>query len=118
MPESHLRYKQTKGWDADYFISQASVIGANSIVIFKRILASKRFPEQTYNACLGLLSLSKKYGTQRFEAACTRALPASVITYGFIKNILENNLDQVAGQTLATDYIPTHENIRGKTTYD
>jgi hypothetical protein len=20
MPESHLRYKQTKGWDADYFI--------------------------------------------------------------------------------------------------
>ena len=118
MPESHLRYKQTKGWDADYFISQASVIGANSIVIFKRILASKRFPEQTYNACLGLLSLSKKYGTQRFEAACTRALPASVITYGFIKNILENNRDQVAGQTLATDYIPTHENIRGKTTYD
>jgi transposase len=118
MPESYLRYKQTKGWDADYFISQASVIGANSIVIFKRILASKRFPEQTYNACLGLLSLSKKYGTQRFEAACTRALPASVITYGFIKNILENNLDQVAGQTSVTDYIPTHENIRGKTTYD
>lgn len=118
MPESHLRYKQTKGWDADYFISQASVIGANSIVIFKRILTRNRFPEQTYNACLGLLSLSKKYGTQRFEAACTRALPASVITYGFIKNILENNRDQVAGQTLATDYIPTHENIRGKTTYD
>ena len=118
MPESHLRYKQTKGWDADYFISQASVIGANSTVIFKRILTRNRFPEQTYNACLGLLSLRKKYGTQRFEAACTRALPAPVITYGFIKNILENNLDQVAGQTLATDYIPTHENIRGKTTYD
>lgn len=118
MPESHLRYKQTKGWDADYFISQASVIGANSTVIFKRILTRNRFPEQTYNACLGLLSLRKKYGTQRFEAACTRALPASAITYGFIKNILENNLDQVAGQTLATDYIPTHENIRGKTTYD
>ncbi len=118
MPESHLRYKQTKGWDADYFISQASVIGANSIVIFKRILTRNRFPEQTYNACLGLLSLSKKYGTQRFEAACTRALPASVITYGFIKNILENNRDRVAGQTLATDYIPTHENIRGETAYD
>ncbi len=118
MPESHLRYKQTKGWDADYFISQASIIGANSMVIFKRILTRNRFPEQTYNACLGLLSLRKKYGTQRFEAACTRALPASVITYGFIKNILENNRDQVAGQILPTDYIPTHENIRGETAYD
>jgi transposase len=118
MPESHLRYKQTKGWDADYFIAQAAIIGDNSVVIFKRILASKRFPEQTYNACLGLLTLSKKYGTQRLEAACTRALAAPVVTYGFIKNILENNQDKVAQQTLATAYIPIHENIRGEAAYN
>ena len=104
--------------DADYFIAQAVIIGANSIVIFKRILASKRFPEQTYNACLGLLALSKKYGNQRLEAACTRALPAPVITYGFIKNILENNQDKIAGQTSVTAYIPTHENIRGEIAYN
>lgn len=118
MPESHLRYKQTKGWDADYFISQASAIGSNTTEIFKRILARNRFPEQTYNACLGLLALSKKYGTQRLEAACTRALPAPVITYGFIKNILENNQDKIAGQTTVTTYIPTHENIRGEIAYN
>jgi hypothetical protein len=118
MPESHLHYKQTKGWDADYFIAQAAIIGASSVVIFKRILAGKRFPEQTYNACLGLLGLSKKYGPQRLEAACTRALAAPVITYGFIKNILENNQDKIAGQASVTAYIPSHENIRGEVAYN
>lgn len=118
MPESHLRYKQTKGWDADYFIVQASKIGVHTTEIFKRILGRNRFPEQTYNACLGLLTLSKKYGTQRLEAACTRALPAPVVTYGFIKNILENNQDKIVGQILVTAYIPTHENIRGEAAYN
>jgi transposase len=118
MPESHLRYKQSKGWDADYFIAQASKIGVNTTEIFKRILGRNRFPEQTYNACLGLLALSKKYGTQRLEAACTRALPAPVLTYGFIKNILENNQDKIVGQTLVAAYIPIHENIRGEIAYN
>jgi transposase len=117
MPESHLRYKQTKGWDADYFISQALKIGDNAAEIFKRILVRNRFPEQTYNACLGLLSLSKKYGIPRFEAACIRALPASGVTYGFIKNILENNQDRVIEQISEIAYIPKHENLRGKDAY-
>lgn len=117
MPESHLRYKQTKGWDADYFILQASAIGDNATEIFKRLLARNRFPEQTYNACLGLLSLGKKYGNQRLEAACARALPATVVTYGFIKNILVNNQDKVAAQATEPGYIPKHENLRGKDAY-
>ena len=118
MPESHLRYLETKGWDADYFISQASIIGVSAKVIFEKILTRNKFPEQTYNACLGLLKLNKKYGSQRFEAACLRALPASFITYGFIKNILENNQDKVIEQLPPTDYIPKHNNLRGKELYN
>lgn len=118
MPESHLRYLETKGWDADYFIAQASIIGVNAKVIFERILSRNKFPAQTYNACLGLLSLNKKYGSQRFEAACLRALPASFITYGFIKNILENNQDKLVDQLPSEDYIPKHNNLRGKELYD
>lgn len=117
MPESHLRYRQTKGWDADYFLYQASKIGASSSEIFKRVLSRNKFPEQTYNACLGLLSLSKKYGNERFEAACTRALPVAWPTYGLIKKILENNMDKVSGQIIPARYIPTHENLRGSQTY-
>ncbi len=117
MPEKHLRYKDTKGWNADYFITQATKIGNSSAEIFKRVLARNKFPEQTYNACLGLLALNKKYGSQRFEAACTRALPASRITYGLIKNILENKQDLEPVQAIEQGYIPQHENIRGKTAY-
>lgn len=118
MPESHLRYLETKGWDADYFIAQATTIGVNARVIFEKILTRNKFPAQTYNACLGLLSLDKKYGSQRFEAACLRALPASFITYGFIKNILENNQDKLIDQLPSIDYIPKHNNLRGKELYN
>jgi len=114
MPESHLRYLETKGWDADYFVAQASIIGDNAKVIFEKILNRNKFPAQTYNACLGLLKLNKKYGPQRFEAACLRALPASFITYRFIKNILENNQDKIIEQLPPADYIPKHNNLRGK----
>jgi len=61
--------------------------------------------------------LSKKYGAARFEAACTRALPAPGVTYGFIKNILENNQDRVIEQISEIPYIPKHENLRGKNAY-
>lgn len=117
MPESHLRYKQTKGWDADYFIAQATKIGEKSEEIFKRILSKNSFPEQTYNACLGLLSLSKKYGEQRFEAACVRALSAPGVTYGLIKNILINNQDKIIEQPTEDIYIPKHDNLRGRDAY-
>jgi transposase len=117
MPESHLRYRQTKGWDADYFLGQSSKIGPASGETFKRVLSRNKFPEQTYNACLGFLSLAKKYGNDRFEAACQRALPAAWPTYGLIKNILENNMDKESRQPPAAGYIPPHNNLRGSEAY-
>jgi transposase len=118
MPERHLKYNETLGWDADYFISLASKIGENVVEVFKKILASKDFIEQTYNACIGLKRLSEIYGTIRFEAACRRALKGSRITYGMIKNILENNLDKQAEPEPSLFLIPDHENIRGSQNYN
>ena len=118
MPERHLKYNETLGWDADYFLSIASKIGESSVEVFKRILASKDFIEQTYNACLGLKRLSEIYGATRFEAACMRALKGSRITYGMIKNILGNNLDKLAVSQLNMFSIPDHENIRGAQNYN
>ena len=94
MPEKHLKYNETLGWDAEYFVSYASKIGENTVSVFKKILASKDFVEQTYNACIGLKRLAEVYGPKRFDAACRRALKGSRMTYGMIKNILENNMDK------------------------
>ena len=101
------------GWDAGYFLSLAAKIGENSVVVFKKILASKEFIEQTYRACLGMKRLSEIYGTHRFEAACKRVENASRVTYGMIKNILEKNLDKQTESQLNLFPIPNHENIRG-----
>jgi transposase len=53
MPEKHLRYQETRGWDADYFLQMASKTGPFSKEYFKKVLDSKDFVEQTYRACLG-----------------------------------------------------------------
>ena len=117
MPENHLRYKEIQGWNAEYFISIASKIGLNSKEVFRKILASKEFVEQSYKACVGLKKLSEIYGNDRFEAACKRALSGSRINYGIIKNILKNNLDKLESQQLKFE-MPEHKNIRGPEYYN
>jgi len=118
MPESHLHYKKQRGWTGDDFLEQASRIGNETSASIERILASRAFPEQTYDACLGTLRLADKYGKERLEAACSRANKGMRINYKTILSILKNNLDQVAPvpRDLFT-IIPEHENIRGAESY-
>lgn len=118
MPESHLHYKKQRGWTGDDFLEQASRIGNETSASIERILASRAFPEQTYDACLGTLRLADKYGKERLEAACSRANKGMRINYKTILSILKNNLDQVAPipRGLFT-IIPEHENIRGAESY-
>jgi len=118
MPEKHLRYQQTRGWDADYFLQMASKIGPCSREYFKKVLDSKDFVEQTYRACLGLKSLYEKYNRERFEAACKRALKGVKFNYGTIKNILENELDKEQDIQLSLFRTPEHGNIRGPGLYN
>jgi transposase len=116
MPEKHQRYMEMRGWDADYFIKRAKQIGENTTWVIEKVLSSKAFPEQTYNACLGILRHEKKYSAQRLEAACKRAFGSPIINYKMITNILKNNLDK---QNIIQMEIrlPEHENIRGAGTY-
>jgi transposase len=118
MPENHRHYKAQLGWDSQYFTSIMEKIGAHAKEVTNRILASHNFPEQSYKACCGLISLSKHYGNERFENACQRALIGAKVTYTMIENILKNNLDQQHIIDFSTDFIPTHSNIRGKNTYN
>jgi len=121
MPEKHQRYKETKGWDADYFLAQGLKIGINTQLVIKRLLARNQFAEQTYNACLGILSLAKKCGNDRMEAACTLALTVPFTNYQMVANILKNNRDKQDAQDEQTTIpfdLPEHENIRGKQAFE
>ena len=117
MPEKHLKYHETKGWDADYFLSLAAKIGKSAEEVFLRVLDSKEFVEQTYLSCKGLKRLSEIYSPERFEAACKRGLKGTRVNYRMIKNILEKNLDKMEDVQQDLFSIPTHNNIRGKESY-
>jgi len=118
MPESHQRYRQQRGYTGDDFLEQASLIGTETSLTIERILASRAFPEQTYDACLGTLRLADKYGKDRLEAACCRANKGMRVNYKTLLSILKNNLDQVKPEpTNLFTLIPEHENIRGAESY-
>lgn len=118
MPESHIRYKEQRGWTEEDFIFRASRIGEQTKIAISHLLASKAFIEQTYDGCLGVLRLADKYGKERLEAACRRANTGSRINYRIIQNILSNNLDKIkADAQELTLFIPEHENIRGAESY-
>jgi len=116
MPEKHLRFLERKGWDATYFKEQARKIGDNTLWAMTEILKSKSLIEQTYNSCLGLLSLASKYSDQRLEKACAKARTTHRVNYGIIKNILKNKTDLIDGQAKLFA-LPAHDNIRGADHY-
>lgn len=117
-PESHRRYLEQRGWSQDDFTEWAARIGENTGSAIESLLSSRVFIEQTYDSCIGLLQLGKKYGNDRLEAACKRANQGSRITYRIIKNILENNLDKLAEQnSFTSSFIPDHGNLRGPEAY-
>lgn len=117
MPPNQYHYARIKGYNREYFVEKATTIGNNTASAISKILEQKIFIEQTYNSCLGVLRLGEKYGNDRLEAACRRALTGYKVTYMGIKNILERNLDKVPPQTDLFITIPDHENIRGAESY-
>ena len=118
MPEKHIKYLEQKGWDAAYFRRQAQEVGPDTLWVVSTMLESKLFIEQTYNACLGVLSLGKKYGNERLEKSATRARQTRRASYQILSNILKNNMDKMEdGHQAKLFRIQDHANIRGPQEY-
>ncbi len=66
-----------------------------------------------YRACLGLLSLAKRFGKPRLEAGCTLALQIGACQYRHVRDILVNNRDQSAPATAGDWVSPNHAHVRG-----
>lgn len=90
-------------------------VGPHTRALCEIILRERRHPEWGYRSCLGLFRLAKKYGNERLDAACRRALYAGARSYRPVLTILQHNLD---GQPLPEPEAPArvgahHENMRG-----
>ena len=71
LPERHQHQAQ---WTPERLVAWGERIGVACAATVRKMLERQRHPEHAYRACLGLLSLSKRYGDARLEAACTLAL--------------------------------------------
>ena len=109
MPSHHRFYDS---WSPQRMVNWAGAIGISVRVMIEKVLESRQYPEQAYRACLGILNLSRKYGRQRLDRACDRALGYKSYSYKSVKNILENNMDKIEEET-ALQTLPIHKNIRG-----
>ena len=110
-PACHRRYLQ---WTPSRLIRWARTIGPQTAAVIEKILASRRFPEQAYRSCLGLLRLAKTFGDDRLEAASARALTLDCVSYKSVKSILHSGLDQQPlPQKLPLRAPVEHPNLRG-----
>ena len=116
LPNNQQYFLKTRGWTREYFDEIARKAGASSIALFKKVMDSKKFVQQTYRSCLGLKRLIEQYGNERFENACCKAMQAGGANYGFVANILKNGTDKTVTPT-NTAIIPEHGNIRGEEEY-
>jgi len=63
---------------------------------------------------MGLMSMGRKYGNDRLESACNRAIITNCVSYKSIKSILKSGLDrQPLPEMQEPQQTPDHGNIRG-----
>lgn len=115
MPVAHREYAE---WTPERIENWAAQTGPSTREFVSKMMAVNTHPEQAFRACMGVISLSKRYTPERLEAACARALRFGARGYRNIKTILEKGLDkeEVVWQPVLVDVSP-HANVRGASYY-
>lgn len=118
MAKAHQKHQE---WSPQRFLKWAGEIGEYTVIVVEHQLSSRPHPEHGYRTCLGLLSLTKKYGKERLELACRRAKHINAMSYKSISSILKKSLDKVPfdeGDGHTQTALPfDHENVRGSDYY-
>ncbi len=115
MPDAHRRHQE---WTPGRIISWAEKTGPATAKLAQGILESRPHPEQGYRSCLGIVRLGDRYGAERVEAACQRALAVRAFSYRSVESILKTGLDR---QPLPAErpvrVHRRHHNLRGPDYY-
>jgi transposase len=115
MPESHRRHA---GWTPGRIVAWAARTGPATGHLIEEILRSRPHPEQGYRSALGIIRLADRYGADRVEAACARALHLRSYSFRSVESILSHHLDaQPLPERLPLRPHPRHENVRGPNYY-
>lgn len=114
MPSSHRRYRD---WTLERIRSEAAKVGPDAQTLIDIILRSRPHPEQGFRSAIGILGLVKRYGQERVDAACARALLLNARSYKSVAAILKNGTDRTVPPAEEAPIL-FHANIRGRTYYN
>lgn len=114
MPENHKAVVEMNSFDGSYYRKRAEYIGPNTYDFICKLLDNASFEEQAYKSCMGIIRFKDKYGADRLEMACNKALALKSVSYTTIKNILQNRQETQPLITSSDTDTPTpyHENLR------
>jgi transposase len=113
MPSSHRRHSD---WTHERIRREATRIGEDTAALTDIILRSRPHPEQGFRSCIGILGLEKRFGAERLDAACARALMLGTRSYSSVTAILKNRQDRPTREEARQSGF-SHENIRGSRYY-
>ena len=118
MPRAHQAWAEQS---PRTLLDWAAGVGPATAQVAETILSSKPHPLQGLQSCQGLRPLERRYGQERLEGACRRALALSAASLKTIRSILLHNLERQdlptandAAQPVALE----HPNIRGAHYYN
>jgi transposase len=119
MPHAHRQHLE---WTPSRLVHWGASVGPKTAELVEAILRERMHPEQGYRSCLGILRLAKRYGNERLEAACTRAVVVRARSYRHVASMLKHGLDRLPPPAAAASTPPqqlalSHENVRGSDYY-
>jgi transposase len=93
MPLNHQAYLS---WDKQRFINWSIKIGVHTHTVIERLFSTFKVEQQAYQRAMAILKLGDRYGIDRLEGACRKALTfTSAPTLKVIKSILSTSQDKV-----------------------
>lgn len=111
MPDKHRCYSE---WNDERIIHWAESIGPNTASFVEHLMNAKQHSEQSYRACMGVISLGKKFNTTMLEKAAGIALDSKRYSYRSVKSIIET---LPVGNNSNEENPIVHKNIRGASYY-
>jgi transposase len=114
-PRAHRDYGR---WPPERMVSWATSVGPHVGDVAEAIMRHRTHPETGYRACLGLIRLGDRYGRERVDVACARALAIGSPSFKSVSAILKNGLDRMPPAESSARAPIAHEHLRGAWYFD
>jgi transposase len=114
-PRAHREYGK---WPPERVVAWAESVGDHVGELASAIMARRTHPETGYRACLGVIRLADRYGRERVDAACARAVSIGSPSFKTVQSMLKSGLDRASLFEPPARAAIDHDNIRGASYFD